>query len=373
MISAPHTSWRIVFRTDASIQIGTGHVMRCLTLADALRVRGAESLFICRPHMGHLLELIAQRGHHVIALPALPVTDSTPASDPAHAHWLGTDWARDAEDTRTALAAEPMADWLVVDHYALDQRWERALRPTCRHLMVMDDLADRPHACDLLLDPSLGRTSADYAVLLPESATLLLGPQHALLRPEFAELRAESLARRTNPQLRHLLITMGGVDKDNATGRLLDALDACPLPPDLRITVVMGPHAPWLEHVQERAGRMHRPTHILVGVRDMARLMTDADLAIGAAGGTSWERCCLGLPSIMLVLAENQYSVATPLQNAGAAIAAQGPTEVVTFLQDHLRAGTMPDILRSLSRAAERITDGEGVSRVVRRMVAADA
>lgn len=342
--------------------------MRCLTLADALRAQGVDCIFLCRPHVGHLLAEIAGRGHRTAALPAPPATFARSPADPPHGDWLGTDWARDAEETRDLLAGQAV-DWLVVDHYALDQRWEQALRPTCRRLMVMDDLADRPHDCDLLLDPSLRREDADYAGLLPSGTAELLGPQFALLRPEFASLRAESLARRAEPELRHLLIAMGGVDRDNATGRVLDALDDGILSPELRITVVMGSHSPWLAEVQSRAARMRIRTQVRVGVKGMARLMTDSDLAIGAAGGTSWERCCLGLPSIVLILAENQRVMAMTLQEAGAITATASAGEIASFLRAQFSAGTISDFLAHLSAAAARITDGQGVARVVQIMV----
>lgn len=360
---------RIALRTDASLQIGTGHVMRCLALADALRERGADCLFICRPHRGHLLDLIAQRGHKAVTLPARTEEPPQPLSDSAHAGWLGTDWATDAEDTRHALGTEAV-DWLVVDHYALDRLWEHALRPYCNRLMIIDDLADRPHDCDLLLDQNLGRTDADYSGLLPANTPTLIGPQYALLRPEFAQLRAESLARRTNPQLKHLLITMGGVDKDNATGRVLDTLSRCVLPPDLSITVVMGQRAPWLEHVQTQAAQMNCPTRVLVGVTDMARLMTESDLAVGAAGGTAWERCCLGLASIVLVLADNQQSGAEALQATGAALAMQNASEIQNLFQAHTLCRSMPKLLQQMSKAAVQVTDGLGVLRTAQRLVA---
>jgi UDP-2,4-diacetamido-2,4,6-trideoxy-beta-L-altropyranose hydrolase len=364
---------RIAFRSDASLDIGTGHVMRCLTLADALRAQGARCSFICRPHEGHLLDLIGQRGHLALALPALD--DREHASDSpsgnAHAAWLGTDWAMDATDTKRilthSLGNEPL-DWLVVDHYALDHQWEQALRCSARRIMVIDDLADRPHDCDLLLDQNLGRTAEDYAGLLPPYATLLIGPQYALLRPEFAALRPYSLARRAhNPQLKRLLITMGGVDKDNVTGKVLDALTACALPPDLRITVVMGPHAPWLAEVRARAAQMPWATEVLVGVNNMAQLMADSDLAIGAAGSTSWERCCLGLPTIQVVLAENQKLIAHALVNAGAAMTADVARlakDLLHYLTDILRSNK----LKKYSDNAKTITGGRKSRRVFQLM-----
>ena len=358
---------RIAFRTDASVQIGTGHVMRCLTLADALRERGADCTFICRPHTGHLLDLIALRGHKAVALPARTADATQAAADLAHAAWLGTDWTTDAQDTRQALGNEAV-DWLVVDHYALDAHWEQALRPNCQRLMAIDDLADRLHDCDLLLDQNLGRTAEDYGDLLRTHTTTLIGPRYALLRPEFAQLRAESLARRANPQLKHLLITMGGVDKDNATGHVLDALNACPLPPGLHITVVMGPHAPWLQQLQTQAAEMPRPTQVVAGVDDMARLMAGSDLAIGAAGGTAWERCCLGLPTLVLVIAENQQSGAAALQKAGAALAMQSATEIQHVIQNRLLSGDAA-LLQQLSQSAAQVTDGNGVSQIIERLM----
>jgi UDP-2,4-diacetamido-2,4,6-trideoxy-beta-L-altropyranose hydrolase len=198
----------------------------------------------------------------------------------------------DAIQTKEAIG-DIGADWLIVDHYALDFRWEAHLRSCCRHIMAIDDLADRKQDCDLLLDQNLGRVPAEYDGLVPSVSKILTGPKYSLLRPEFAALRSQSLARRDVPQLRNLLITMGGVDKDNTTGKVLNALKRCALLETCHITVVMGPHAPWLSQVRTQAAQMPWHTDVLVNAEDMARLMSDSDLAIGAAGTTSWERCCL--------------------------------------------------------------------------------
>jgi len=360
----------IVFRTDASVQIGTGHVMRCLTLAEELRAKGATCLFLCRPHEGNLIGLIAERGHRVKALPALTPANAgwAPKSGPPHAVWLGTDQATDAADTLRALEGEGRATWLVVDHYALDREWQRVLRPVCDRLMVIDDLADRPHDCDLLLDPNLGRSRADYADLVPAQARVLLGPRHALLRPEFAVHRAESLARRAQPELRRVLVTLGGVDKDNITCRVLDALDRVNLPGAPEITVVMGPKAPWLEAVRERAGTMRYPSRVLAGVSNMARLMTVSDLAIGAAGTTAWERCSLGLPTLQLVLAENQQKVAVALEAAGAALTVSTPDEIAERLTHWIAGNQVSGVLADLGRSAASVTEGSGTQMVVREM-----
>lgn len=362
------TNMKIAFRTDASLQIGTGHVMRCLTLADALRERGAHTTFICRPQAGDMLEWIRQRGHVVKALS--PAEDNFNATvEPIHANWLGTDWASDAVQTQAAFD-DQMFNWLVVDHYALDERWERALKVNYQRLLVIDDLADRRHACDLLLDQTFGRALEDYSVLVPNECKVMCGAEYALLRPEFAALRSYSLKRRLQSSWRELLITMGGIDKDNATVRVLKALRACNLPADCRISVVMGESAPWLDDVRKQALVMPWPTRVFVGITDMAKLMADCDLAIGAAGATSWERCCLGLPSVLLVLAENQLKVASGLKKVGAAalIATHKPWEsqFEALLSQLLVDQNM---LSTMSVASAGIVNGMGAHLVISQMM----
>jgi len=362
----------VVFRVDASIEIGTGHVMRCLSLADELFERGSKCYFMCRPYQGNLLELIAQRGHRVLPLPELVTGKNSVLNDTDHASWLGTDWATDVADTQELLRIEmgsERVDWLVIDHYALGIQWEQALRPNAKRILVIDDLADRSHDCDLLLDQNLGRNEEDYVDLLMGETIKLIGPKYALLRPEFALLRSKSLARRKrNPQLHQLLITMGGVDKENTTSQILNALKACQLPVDLHIVVVMGPHAPWLEQVQALSSEMPWHTEVLVGVNNMPQLMTDSDLTIGAAGSTSWERCCLGLPSFVLVLTENQLTGGVALHNAGAAILVNSSQQIIDFLVEPQISELTVGMLAKLSKAAADVTDGQGCIRTVKHM-----
>lgn len=364
---------KVVLRADASLQMGTGHVMRCLTLADALTAAGASCEFICRTHPGNLLDLIRSKGyvaHELAVLHGLPRTGvsgcktESGEQSTAHDHWLGASLSEDVA-TCEPILAELRPDWLIVDHYALDARWEQALKPYYRWLMVIDDLADRAHACDLLLDQTYGRDAKDYQAWVPSDCQVLCGSQYALLRPEFAALRSLSLQRRVNPKLHQLLISMGGVDKDNATGRVLDALRDSPLPGDCRITVVMGPAAPWLNEVKQQALSMPWPTEVLVGVGDMARLMADSDLAVGAAGATSWERCCLGLPTAMMVLAENQRYAAELLERS-AAVRMLLPGSTLNRQVNHLirELVGVEGALRCLVVSSSKITDGKGCARV---------
>lgn len=349
-------------------------MMRCLTLADALHDEcGATVIFVCRPHQGHLMNLVTQRGHQVLALPELQEGAQPYLNDTAHAHWLGVDWLTDAQDTQHTLSAHTsgqLLDWLVVDHYALDARWEQVLCLQAKRIMVIDDLADRPHVCDLLLDQNLGRSQQDYDGLLKGKPTTLVGPQYALLSPEFPALRSQSLARRQcDPQLRRLLITMGGMDKDNATGQVLATLQTCNLPADVRVTVVMGPQAPWLAQVQVQATKMPWHTEVLMGVGNMAQLMAESDLAIGAAGGTAWERCSLGLPSLVLVLAKNQLLGTMALKKAGAAVAIESQQQIFNFMESLQSANLVKEVLNKLSHAAAAVTDGGGCQRIVKHML----
>lgn len=360
---------RIIFRTDASIQIGTGHVMRCLTLADALTASGAECIFICREHKGNLIKQIRQRGYLVMGLSADAIENTFSdlvASDKFnHYGWLGSDWTTDAVETKLGIG-ESIVDWLIVDHYAIDAHWERALRSTCRKLMVIDDLADRQHDCDLLLDQNLGRITSDYSSLVPNDCIVLAGPHFALLRPEFAEFRDYSLRRRTTSKIENLLITMGGVDQSDATGKILEALRGCSLPDDCEITVIMGLDAPWLNHVNMLAVQMPWLTKVKVNVQNMAELMSNSDLAIGAAGTTSWERCCLGLPTLIVVLAENQIEVADSLAYNGCAKVLGTPDAVSKNLRSLLRMLTVDNEMYQMSQSARTITDGQGVDRIKR-------
>ena len=365
MVSGP----RIAFRADASLEIGTGHVMRCLTLARALRGAGAVCRFVTRALPGHMGELIADEGFGVTLLPA--PQGVAPQGPPAHAHWAGVGWMQDAAETRAALGDAP--DWLVMDHYAFDARWQGAARPAGTRLMVIDDLADRPHDCDLLLDQNLGHAAGDYDGLTPDSCTRLIGPHYALLRPEFAERRAAALAARTGRGLTRLMISMGGIDAVDATSTVLAALRDGPLPTSLRISVIMGARAPALEKVRALAQTMPRPTEVAVDVDDMDARMAAADLAIGAGGGTTWERCALGLPSVIVETAANQAGIAAALARAGAGLA-PGALHAPGFaraLGAALTEASDPARLAAMSQAAAAICDGDGAGRVLARLARA--
>lgn len=350
--------------------------MRCVTLADGLRRRGADCQFICREHENNLIDFIRSKNYDVHVLPLMqPVGIETKVSKfeevesrPSHYHWLGATQQQDIEACIPKVAKQ-YPDWLIVDHYALDARWESALASHCVKLMAIDDLADRPHFSDLLLDQTFGRRVQDYQTLVTKECRILCGCEFALLRPEFAELRNYSIRRRTGLYFRHLLISMGGVDKDNATGRVLESLRTCSLPAEFCITIILGAKSPWIQKIRADVHDMPWPTRVLVNVQSMASIMAECDLAIGAPGTTSWERCCLGVPAILLQLAENQRDCALRLSESGAVrLISCGHSLMVEL--DELLNSFMQDKsqLLEMSKAAAQLVDGYGVNAVLREM-----
>lgn len=351
------------FRCDSSAFIGLGHVIRCLTLAKALRARGVECRFICREHEGNLLERIRQEGFDVMALPHISKANTDKVSaEPilAHADWLGADWQTDAQQTIDALSCEP--DWLIVDHYALDKRWEEQLRPYTKKIIVIDDLADRDHVCDLLLDQNLVADQEHrYDNRVPQCCACLSGPQYALLQPEYAELHP-----RTPPRLgpvRRILVSFGGADQHNLTGLSLSAFQAlqrC----DIALDVVINSQSPHAAAIRAQA-QGHANTTVYDTLPSLAPLMLKADLAIGAGGATSWERCCLGLPSLVITLAENQKPISAALEQHGL-VRWLGHYDTVTepTLTHALQATIEDSGLEEWSKRCMALVDGKGVERV---------
>lgn len=296
----------IIIRTDSSLQIGSGHVMRCLTLADELRARGAVISFVCREHPGHQIALIECKDYEVERLKPVDFEFTSSTDDLAHAAWLGVPWEQDAVETLAALG-DARPDWLINDHYAIDHRWEKKLRPHVGKIMVIDDLADRPHDCDLLLDQNLYQgMETRYDNIVPDFCKKLLGPKYALLRPEFAAARKSLRVR--DGQIRRILVFFGGMDSTNETEKTLQTLSGI-TDRKFDVDVVVG------------GGNLHKEKilsfctaretfHYHCQVDNIAELLSEADLAIGAGGSSTWERCALGVPSIITVLADNQRELA---------------------------------------------------------------
>jgi UDP-2,4-diacetamido-2,4,6-trideoxy-beta-L-altropyranose hydrolase len=309
---------QILIRADASFSIGSGHVMRCRTLARELQRRGATITFLCRRQPGDLIDLL-QQDFQVLALPELSLVSHEGLQGRSiYRAWLGCSQNQDAADCLKALVKANIrsADWLVVDHYGLDAQWEAQVVDglAMSKLLVIDDLADRLHVADLLIDQNFfGAASEDrYQSLVAGSCTQLLGPQYALLSPEYALLHKLVPAR---TEIKRVLVFFGGVDPDNLTGRALEALQATELS-ELTVDVVIGWQSPHREAVERQAAR--RPNTRLHGPQtSLAGLIARADLAIGAGGATTLERACLGLPSLVVTIADNQLPCIQALDDCG--------------------------------------------------------
>lgn len=340
--------------------------MRCLALADRVREQGGSATFISRPLSDAYRELLSSRNHSLLEIAGSVGSEPRPnRSALVHAAWLPWSQQEDAERCALLLAGGRF-DWLVVDHYALAEDWERGMRRAVRRVMVIDDLADRIHDCDLLLDQNFGRTASSYEHRVTPSTRLMVGPRFALLRPEFAERRAAALAQREEDAVPTLLITLGAVDKDNHTSSVLRSLARATLPGDTEVVVVLGAEAPHIASVQAEAMSSPWRTKVLLNVADMAKVMSEATWAIGAAGTSVWERCCLGLPALTLVIADNQLPAARALSEAGYVVLADPhvPLEVsIPWGIDKVIAHA-----QQLGRRCAEVTDGLGVERVLQVM-----
>ncbi|MCU0842017.1 MAG: UDP-2,4-diacetamido-2,4,6-trideoxy-beta-L-altropyranose hydrolase [Thiobacillaceae bacterium] len=341
---------RALVRADASTSIGLGHVARCLALADVLRERGWTVAFACRSQPGDAGSLVRARGYPLISLPAEVASE-----------------LEDAEACLALTAGTPDWDWLVQDHYGLGRDWQTRLRGRARRILVIDDLADRPHDCDLLLDQNLGEARAERHARLAPDAHRLIGPRYALLRPEFAACRA-GLAPRDGG-VREILVSFGGGDAPNATGRTLDALAGLDRP-DIAVRVVAGGGNPHAAALAERARNLPN-THFHAATDRMAKLMGRADLGIGAPGSSTWERCSVGLPALLLSFAANQEAIGAAAHTAGAArylgrIEDHDAAAICAALQSLLQA---PAELAAMSRRAWALVDGLGAARVAEEMI----
>ena len=323
-----------VFRFDASPTIGAGHAMRSLVLADELAASGWDVRLLVTAETLETVPAIGERDYRVMALNA-------------------SNW----NDPQVAAASFSGCDVLVLDHYELDATYERTLRGRAGAIVVIDDLADRPHDCDILLDQTAGREEADYAGLINPASTLLLGSDYALIRKEFITHTAQALARRMGAtEVKNVLVSFGYTDPSNATSAALTAL----MDWGFDVTVAIGSRAPHLAEVQALAKDIG--ARVVLNADNMAALMVNADLAIGAAGSTSWERCCLGLPSIAVVTGADQVYVAKALQQHNAALVVEAG-QITTALKK-----INGQALQTMTNAAVKLCDGGGAERVAQKI-----
>lgn len=311
-------SMKVLFRVDSSITIGIGHVMRCLTLADELHHQGAVIEFICRERKGHCGDLIQARGYGLTLLSRRDEINSTADEKRRDIHWLSVHWKQDCDETIASIGKH-QPDWLIVDHYGIDNQWLDELKPHVGKVMAIDDLADRTLTCDILFDQTYNRQQMDYQPLVPANCRMLLGTSYALLRSQFSRFRPKALKRRREfSGIRRIILSMGGMDQKNMIIEVLRGLDLVSWKEFPEVDIVISSRATNIESIA-KSGLDHRlKVNILTDVDNMAEMMTRADIGIGAGGSSAWERCCLGLPSIVIKTAENQAEIINQLEKDGA-------------------------------------------------------
>ena len=339
----------IIFRVDSSRSLGAGHLMRCLTLAGAMKKRGARSHFVYQTLPDHLGRLINERGYSCTEI--------------SGSHF---DLERDAQLTLDSVQSAA-ADWVIVDHYLIDARWEARIREYVERVIVIDDLANRPHQCDFLIDQNPIQLDKRYDELVAASAVQLLGTEYALIRPEFLELRSQSLQRRANGSLKTLTISMGGIDDQNINLKVLEILQTIHHATDLHINLVLGFHSPWFGEIEKFLAQSSLHVKLYSHLHDMASLLTRSDLVIGAAGGSAWERCCLGVPSIIMAIAANQEPGAIALGTSGAATHINSISDLPAALSEFLQDASRHKLFK-MSAAAAQLIDGHGARRITDRL-----
>jgi len=338
--------------------MGSGHLIRCISLADELRRRGVRTRFIAR-YIPRALEVeILRRGHVVARLPVSLVPDPNLTG---YARWLGVRPETDARETAGALAVSDGVDWLVYDHYALDAHWSRIARGRSNRVLAIDDLADRTHECDLLLDQTpCADSAARYACLVPDSCGQLLGPRYALVRGEF--LAARTAARIRSDGIRSILVALGAFPEEGCLATILQALGRVVKSDSISVNVI--------GETQHSAARYDFNLKFRGFVQHPAQLLLSSDLAIGGAGTSAWERCCLALPSVMFVIADNQQLTAEGLANSGCAINLGSLSSVAIRVLSEVVDSLIRDPARvsEMSNRASDLVDGLGAARVADEM-----
>jgi UDP-2,4-diacetamido-2,4,6-trideoxy-beta-L-altropyranose hydrolase len=357
----------VFLRVDSSLSIGSGHIIRCLNLASSLRSLGLNCIFVSKNHNGNIIPKIEINGFETLVINTTVETDDYIRDEKS---WLNGGQSDDAECFITLVKQQNCRpDFIIVDHYSLDSEWELLVKkqfPFAR-LVVVDDLCNRQHYSDVLIDQTFQRDAREYARLNKNNGKILAGTKFALLNPTFSALRELSKAHKAQVKVPStLLVTMGGVDAQNVTGDVLCCLENGDFPYIDKITVVLGAAYPHQNVIREQIENSKYNVNILTNVNNMAELMSDHDFAIGAMGGTTWERCVMGLPAINVAIADNQLTIAKNLSEIGA----------IVLHSDDITESTLHNALNQLTTdyhcqrlLAMDICDGLGLARVTQEIV----
>tara|TARA_S200000501_G_C20860044_1_gene759338 strand:- start:158 stop:1228 length:1071 start_codon:yes stop_codon:yes gene_type:complete len=353
---------KIAIRADASYEMGSGHVVRSLVLADTITAQGCRVVFVCRLLDGHLISTIRDRGFEVVVLGG----DSASTNSATSTDWLGVSQQEDAKNTIENLKGR-LIDILFVDHYSLDTEWETLIRPHVGSIAVIDDLANRDHNCDFLIDQNFRNDNLScYKALVPENCKTLLGLRYAILSSEYLDYRNKISSR--DGVINRALVYFGGTDWQNMTLLALKTLSK-PKFSFLEVDVVVGSNYPFFSDLEKLIDKRPK-TKLHQQLPSLAKLMSIADIAIGAGGTSLWERMSMGLPALVVSLAENQVRSCEALQKEN----------LINYLGSYkdlsndLLSKNLRDMIHSpkdnyklSSRISEHV-DGYGANRIVQAM-----
>lgn len=322
----------IAFRVDAAPSIGGGHLSRCLTLASKLKGEGVRCLFVMREHSDYLGQQVHTAGFELITLPK---ANNARVDSASYISWVGAPWQTDAQQTYHALTnyLSDEVHWLIVDHYGLEAEWERYFLDRDIRVGAIDDLVNRSHCAEFILDQTCGRSSLEYSSLVEEGTKFFVGERYCLLRSEFFDVRHVSIQKRQSfHQARTILVNFGSTDPTGHTMSALKGLAEFATVNNVEVCVVVGSSCPFLDKIKQLIDELPYKIALHIDSPQMAQLITDADIAIGAAGASTWERCFLGLPTLLVKTAENQTDVINRVISSGAALGFDDSLEDQTLL-----------------------------------------
>jgi len=346
----------IYIRADSSELIGIGHIMRTLTLSDSLKELGFKIVYICTNAVGNINDLIVKRGYDTF------IIDGAFTNNNGKENTIIDDGSILKDANQTIDCFKEKCDWVIVDHYSIDYRWHGIVRKSTDRIMVIDDLANRKLDCDILLDQTYGRKTEHYSSLVGNNCKLLLGSKYALIRPQFSYLRDSSIKRRfDNNSIRNILISVGGIDINNVSLDVLNIIyKLYKGNSDIVINVVLTSKSPNIDSIKNFVENSSLHVKLFIDVENMENLMYEADISIGSGGTTSWERCVMALPSIVVVQADNQNFLSEQLEHKGVIVILKHMdclSNVIQNIEKNL-------CLSRMSYLASLICDGYGSTRV---------
>ncbi len=334
-----------VFRADASTKIGIGHIVRSLCLADGLKKRGIDSVYICKDYQGNLIGKIKQKGFDVVVLNQ------------------EADLKEDIDVTAQTIK-EHKADFLVTDSYHIIGDYQREIREKVKLLVCIDDLAHTHFYANVLVNLNIGVSERDYQDKVEPYTHTLLGTRYALLRDEFVQRRSNS--KQVHPNTNNILVTLGGGDPYNQTLKIIKVLNSIKSLP-VSVKSIIGPGYQHTSELKEFVENNCKHVEIIQNCQDIAEIMCWADLAISGGGGTCLELACLGVPNIIIVLVDNQIGVAKEFDKRGQSINLGWFEEVkeCDIKKNVLELLNNLPKRKQMGQKGKELVDGLGVERVI--------